>query len=125
MTEPLLIGLLSGVFGVLIATIPAVITLRKQPTRRTTDAISLVDASGTVIGNLSDEIHRLDLALDDAHMEAAAALESAKVCREQVAALKGEVERRPTREELLETIEKLRTQITGLGETPANGPRMS
>lgn len=116
MTEPLLIGLLSGVFGVLIATVPAVITLRKQPTRRTTDAISLVDASGTVIGNLSDEIHRLDLALDDAHMQATD-------YREQIAALKAEVERRPTRDELLDIIEKLRAQLIGLGETPVNGPR--
>lgn len=123
MTEPLIVGLLSGVFGVLIAAIPAIRAIRNQPTRRTTDAISLVDASGTVIGNLSDEIHRLDLALDDAHMEAKEALEFAKICREQIAALKMEVERRPTREELLENIEKLRTQVIGLGETPANGSR--
>lgn len=118
MTDAILVGVISGIFGVLSAAVPALRAIRKQPTRRTTDAISLVDASGTVIGNLSDEIHRLDLALDNAHIKAKEALE-------QIAALKTEVERRPTRDELLETIEKLRTQITGLGETPANGPRAS
>lgn len=109
----------------LIAAVPAIITLRKQPTRKTTDAISLVDASGTVIGNLTDEIHRLDLALDVSQAEAAAALGLAKTAGDQIAALKAEVERRPTREELLENIEKLRAQVVGLGETPANGPRSS
>jgi hypothetical protein len=107
MNDVVLVGLIAGFFGVVIAAVPAIIAIRKQPTRRTTDAISLVDASGTVIGNLTDEIARLDQELDQA--------------RTELSELSEQLKRRPTREELLDTNGKLRSQLIDLGQIPANG----
>jgi hypothetical protein len=60
MSEAVIIGLISGAFGVAIATIPAYLATRRQPSPLTTNAIALVDANGEVISNLTDEIARLE-----------------------------------------------------------------
>lgn len=105
--------------GVLV---PALRAIRNQPTRRTTDAITLVDASGTVIGNLTDEINRLDTDLDEARQAAKDCMNEVKATRVEMAALSEELNRRPTRDELLDANGKLRRQLIDLGETPINGP---
>lgn len=106
MSDVIVTGLISGVVGVIAVLIPAIKAIRTQPTRRTTDAISLVDASGRVIGNLSDEITRLDTELEEerqandglrkeirtARDEAEAARAEADHCRKQVEPLKRRIE---------------------------------
>ena len=58
MPSDIIVGLISGFAGVIIATIAAR-SQRPSPSR------SLADASGLVIGHLRDEIGRLDQELDD------------------------------------------------------------
>lgn len=74
MSDVVLTGLISGIVGVIAVAIPALIAIRKQPTKRTTDAITLVDASGQVIGNLTDEIARLERELQKTRKEMATAM---------------------------------------------------
>ena len=73
MNETVIVGLIAGFFGVLAAAIPAYLAQRKSPSRLTTDAVTLVDASGEVISNLTDEIARLER-LAASHAERADAL---------------------------------------------------
>lgn len=68
MTEVVIVGLVSGLFGVLAAAIPAYFQQRHSPSRRVTDTASIVDASGRVITTLREEIDRLDGELADARL---------------------------------------------------------
>ena len=105
------IGFLSAIVGALVVLVPAIAAIRKQPTRRTTDAITLLDSSGKVIGNLTDEIARLQTALRAAQDEAA-------TYRSAVQQLRAEVEKRPTRDELLDENGRLKRQLWAEGITP-------
>jgi hypothetical protein len=58
--------LLTGIIGVVGGAIVAWISLRRYPSRITTDAINLVDAFGKVRSNLTEEIDRLEARLDEA-----------------------------------------------------------
>lgn len=122
MSDIIWVGLISGAVGVIGVLVPALRAIRNQPTRRTTDAITLVDASGTVIGNLTDEINRLDTDLDEARQAAKLCIEEVRVAKAELATLAEELKRRPTRDELLDANGKLRRQLIDLGETPINGP---
>jgi FtsZ-binding cell division protein ZapB len=122
--DVVLVGLLTGIFGVAIAAVPAVIAIRKQPSRRTTDAISLVDASGQVIGNLTDEIRRLDIEVDEERKandglrrEIRAARDEAEAARAEAGHARKQVERHLTRIEHLEGIIEA-AGLTINGDTP-------
>lgn len=58
-------GIITGLIGVLGGAIVAWISLRRYPSRITTDAISLVDAGGKVRTTLTEEIDRLEARLDE------------------------------------------------------------
>lgn len=121
MTETIIVGLIAGLMGVLAAGIPAYLNQRNVPSRKVSDTASIVDSTGKVITIYREEIDRLDMELGEA--------------RGRVKALEEEMNKRPTRDELmakvteLETredtmemkIENLRKQIRDLGGTPANG----
>lgn len=81
------VALIAGAFGALGVGIPAWVSMRRTPTRRTTDTISLVDASGTVIRNLSEEIDRLEELVAEARTEALACRSENRELRRRVARL--------------------------------------
>ena len=114
MTETILVGLLSGVFGVIIAGIPTYLTQKNAPSRKVSDTAVIVDSTGKVVTMYRAEIDRLDHELTEE--------------RHEIKELKDELRRRPTREELLESVAELhdvigdlRTQVRGLGGIPDNG----
>jgi hypothetical protein len=57
-----------GILGVIGGAIVAWISLRRYPSRITTDAISLIDAGGKVVSNLTEEIDRLEKRLDETQL---------------------------------------------------------
>lgn len=104
MNEVLVVGLISGMTGVLAAAIPAYISSRNAPSRRISDTTLILDASGKVVLTLREELNRLDAELEEA--------------REEAQRLRAEIEARPTKSELNEQIARLEAQIRSLGATP-------
>lgn len=72
MSDQIVVGLIGFVGGIAGAVLPLLWERRKHPSRITTDAVSLVDASGQVISNLTEEIHRLEGEVEHARSEARA-----------------------------------------------------
>jgi uncharacterized membrane protein len=91
MSDVVINGLLGVVGGMLVAVIYVWAQRRKEPSRLTTDAVSLVDASGQVISNLTDEINRLEEAVDDARREAREARTEALQATKEAVACAGRV----------------------------------
>ena len=91
MSDLVIVGLLAAVGGVLAAAIPAWRTIKKGPSKLTTDVITLVDAGGQVIRNLTDEIKRLDAVADEALVEAAEARREAKAANREAIACQGRI----------------------------------
>lgn len=91
MSDVVIVGILAAMAGVLAAAIPAWRTIKKGPSGLTTDAVSLVDAGGQVIRNLTEEITRLDHVADKALAEAEKARKEAKVANREAVACQGRV----------------------------------
>lgn len=73
--------------GAVAATITVWGANRKLPSRVTTDSVTLVDASGKVISNLTAEIHRLETKMAQVQDEAATAQAQAQDCARRVGRL--------------------------------------
>lgn len=109
MNETILVGLIAGLFGAIAAGLPAYFSQRNSPSRKVSDTASIVDSTGKVVTMYRTEIDRLDAELQETRLE--------------IGALKDELLKRPTRDELLDANGKLRAQLISLGETPSNGMR--
>jgi predicted nucleic acid-binding Zn-ribbon protein len=66
---------------------------RKLPSRVTTDSVTLVDASGKVISNLTAEIHRLEAVAEAARAEAADSRGRAEALEAEIERLEAEIRR--------------------------------
>lgn len=107
MDNTVLVGLIAGVFGAIAAGVPAYFAQRNAPSKRVSDTASIVDSTGKVVTIYRAEIDRLDSELTE--------------CRAELKELRKELQVRPTKQELLETVEELRAQIRSLGAVPSNG----
>lgn len=92
MTDAVIVAIIGGSFGLLSLVYTAWASGRRHPSRRTTDQINLVDAGGKVIGNLTDEIDRLEKLADEALLEADGARTEARACRDENRKLRARVE---------------------------------
>lgn len=104
MSEIVIVGLISGLMGVLAAGVPAYFSYRNAPSRRVVDTAKIVDATGRVISTLRAEIDRLDSELVESRKELA-----------QMRVVENKLRRRIT---------KLERQVWELGGSPVqNGER--
>lgn len=100
MDETVLVGLIAGVFGAIAAGVPSYFAQRNAPSKKVSDTASIVDSTGKVITMYRSEIDRLDNELID--------------CRFQLKAMIDEMAKRPTRQELMQTVTELKAFISVL-----------
>jgi hypothetical protein len=93
MSTEIVVAIIGGSFGLLSLAYQAWSNKRGLPTRRTTDQISLVDAGGKIIGNLTEEIDRLEEAAKESRAEADGARLEARACRDENRKLSYRIER--------------------------------
>jgi chromosome segregation ATPase len=93
----ILIGVISGIVGVLVAGVPAYFNQRNAPSRRVSDTAAIVDSTGKVITMYRAEVDRVDGELTET--------------RAEIKTLREELNRRPGRQELLDMLEQLRAQL--------------
>lgn len=85
MSETLIAALVAGITGVSAAFIGSWWNNRGKPDRRTTRTINLVDASGKLVLQLTDEIDRLNKEVQEARDEADGARAEARAASDEIA----------------------------------------
>lgn len=118
MDSPGTVALIAGVAliigGIVTPLVSNWFARKGQPTQTAQDRKMAAETDSLVARNLENEIKRLDKELRDNRLET-------DVLRTEVRQLRDEVEKRPTRQELLDDNGKLRKQLIDLGAVPENG----
>lgn len=88
---PILSALIAGLFGAVAAAIPVWAVTRRQPSRAVMDVMTIVDASGVVIAQLSEQVRRLEEDVSTAKKKAETAHSDAEKLRKEANRLRDRV----------------------------------
>lgn len=118
MDSPVLVALIAAaaliIGGIVSPLVAGWFSRKSHPTQTAQDRRVNAETDSLVAINLTNEIKRLDAELAEARA-------NFTLLRTEVRKLQADVERRPTRDELLDANGKLRKQLIDLGEVPKNG----